>query len=56
MQEVKIFINRLIKTIILSSILFYTINISTAQYFLIILCMWALLFLNYNIKKKFRDF
>ncbi|APQ73096.1 hypothetical protein [Clostridium botulinum] len=56
MQEVKIFINRLIKTIILSSILFYTINISTAQYFLIILCMWALLFLNYNIKKNLEIF
>ncbi|HDK7155280.1 TPA: hypothetical protein PTV43_000383 [Clostridium botulinum] len=56
MQEVKIFINRLIKTIILSSILFYTINISIAQYFLIILCMWALLFLNYNIKKNLEIF
>ena len=52
MENVKLFVNRLLKTIVLSSIIFYTVKIDIVQYFLIIFVVWFWLFWNYNMKKS----
>ncbi|AWK51611.1 hypothetical protein DIC82_11500 [Clostridium beijerinckii] len=52
MENIKLFVNRLIKTIILSSIIFNTVKINIVQYYLVILFIWFWLFWNYNMKKS----
>lgn len=52
MKSVKSIVNILIKTIIISSIIFCTIKISLIQYVLAIIAFWSLIFFNYSMKKN----
>ena len=56
MENTKKLINKLIITMIISSILFYTIEVNFAVYFSIILALWILMFLNYKMSKNMEFF
>ncbi|NRT87283.1 P-loop NTPase fold protein [Clostridium beijerinckii] len=52
MEKIKIFVSRLIITMILSTIAFYTVKIYIMQYLLLMVALWILLWLNYSVKKN----
>lgn len=56
MKNIKLFINVLISSILLSAIIFDTIEINIIQYYLFMFSMWILLFINYNMKKNLKIF
>lgn len=56
MNNIRLFINKLLRTTAVAAIIFYTIKINIVEYFIIMILAWTYLFCNYNIKKNIEIF